>query len=186
MTMETDEQLVIRYLKGEEEALQLLIKRYLKPVYNFVYRYTARADSAEEITQDVFLSVWRNIKSFDLSRKFKTWLFAIAKNTSLNWLKKKRPLNFSQFDGEDGDNLFSESIADSSPLPDELFARADLADRLTEAMSKLSPDYRTVLLLHYHSGLTFQEIAESLDESINTIKSRHRRALVRLRELLVL
>jgi RNA polymerase sigma-70 factor (ECF subfamily) len=183
--MQTDEQLIAEYLKGNEEALRLLIERYLKPIYNFVYRYIGNPSHAEEITQDVFVSVWRNLNKFDPSKKFKTWLFAIAKNTSLNWIKKKKPMNFSQFENEDGENVLLESTADPAPLPDKLFERSDLAQKLSGAMSRLSPNYRAVLLLHYNDHMTFQEIAESLGESINTVKSRHRRALVQLSEFLI-
>ena len=184
--MQTDEQLIAEYLKGNEQALRSLIERYLRPIYNFVYRYTGEFSHAEEITQDVFVSVWRNIDRFDPDRKFKTWLFAIAKNTALNWLKKKKPVNFSKFENESGGNVLLESTADPSPLPDELFELSNLSDKLSEAMDRLSPDYRVVLLLHYNDHMTFQEIAESLSESINTVKSRHRRALIQLREFFVI
>jgi RNA polymerase sigma-70 factor, ECF subfamily len=184
--MQTDEQLIAEYLKGDEQALRLLIDRYLKPIYNFVYRYTGEPNHAEEITQDVFVNVWRNINRFDPNKRFKTWLFAIAKNTSLNWLKKKKPINFSKFENEDGDNVLLESTADPSPLPDELFERSDLSRKLSEAMDQLSPNYRAVLLLHYNDHMTFQEIAESLGGSINTVKSRHRRALIQLKGFLVI
>jgi RNA polymerase sigma-70 factor (ECF subfamily) len=184
--MQTDEQLIAEYLKGDEHALRSLIERYLRPIYNFVYRYTGEQSHAEEITQDVFVNVWRNINRFDPDKKFKTWLFAIAKNTSLNWIKKKRPINFSRFENEEGDNVFLESTADPSPLPSELFERADLSRKLSEAMGRLSPNYKAVLILHYNEHMTFQEIAESIGESINTVKSRHRRALTQLKEFLVI
>lgn len=183
--MRTDEQLVAEYLRGNEQALRLLIERYLRPIYNFVYRYTGESSNAEEITQDVFVSVWKNINRFDLNKKFKTWIFTIARNTSLNWLKKKKPINFSRFEDNNGDNIFLESTADPLPLPDELFEHVDLSQKLSKAMDNLSPDYRAVLMLHYSNSMTFQEIAESLGESINTVKSRHRRALIQLRQLLV-
>jgi len=184
--METDEQLIAKYIKGDGRALRVLIERYLRSIYNFVYRYTGDQGHAEEIVQDVFVSVWKNVDKFDPKKKFKTWLFTIAKNASLNWLKKKRPINFSKFENEDGDNVLIESTADILPLPDELFARSDLSKKLSEAMDRLTPNYKAVMVLHYNEHMTFQEIAESLGESINTVKSRHRRALIKLRGFLVI
>jgi RNA polymerase sigma-70 factor (ECF subfamily) len=182
--MQTDEQLISEYLAGNEQALRSLIGRYLKPIYNFVYRYTASVDDAGDITQDVFVNAWRNIRKFDRSRKFKPWIFTIAKNSALNWLKRKRPASFSEFEDEKGENLLTNFIEDTSPLPDELFARADLARKLSVVLGKLKPDYRLVLLLHYQNNFTFREISELLGEPLDTVKSKHRRALVMLRRLL--
>lgn len=182
--MPTDEQLIKKYLTGDDEALRQLIERYLKPVYNFVHRYVSSGGDAEDLTQEAFVNAWKNLKKFDQNKKFKTWIFSIAKNASLNWIKKKKPDLFSAFENESGENALIESIADPSPLPDELFHRAGLAEQLSAAMAKLNPDYRTVLLLRYNDHFTFREIAESLGEPLHTIKSRHRRALILLKNLL--
>ncbi len=189
MTQTTDEELIKKYLSGDEPAFRELTERYLKPIYNFVYRYTKSGDSAEDITQDVFVNVWKSIKKFDQNKKFKTWIFTIAKNTSLNWVKKKKPLLFSELSklkAEDGgrDDSFTDSILDPAPLPDEIFAKADLKNKLELAMSSLDNNYRAVLFLHYNDHFTFQEISEMLGKSINTIKSQHRRGIVLLKKVL--
>ena len=183
METRNDEKLVADYLKGDEQALRLLIERYLGPIYNFVYRYVGSED-AEDITQNVFVNIWKNIKKFDRNRKFKTWIFSIAKNASLDWLKKKKPLAFSDFQNEEGENLLAESIVDSSPLPEELFSQSDLNRKLSEVIKKLNPNYRIVLTLRYNDHFTFREIAETLGESLDTVKSRHRRALNTLKKFL--
>ena len=179
-----DDQLIADYLKGDEESLEILIKRYLKPIYSFVYRYTGSGQDAEDITQEVFVKVWRNLKKFDQQRSFKTWIFAIAKNTSIDLLKKKKAIPFSEFENEAGENMITETLADPSPLPHELLEKAGMAQMLTSAMDTLSPKYRMVLFLRYNDHFNFREIAESLGEPLNTIKSRHRRALVNLKDLL--
>ena len=183
----TDEQLVSNYLAGDEQSFRFLVERYLHSVYSFIYRYVQSDVDAEDIAQDVFVSVWKNIKSFDSDKKFKTWVFAIAKNASLNWLKKKKPVLFSRLSQKDGDGESSESsiyesIADPSPLPDALFNRSDIALRISEAIARLSAIYRTVLFMRFNNHLTFREIAESLGESLHTIKSRYRRGVVLLRK----
>ncbi len=187
----TDKQLVINYLKGDEESLETLIKRYLKPIYSFVYRYAGDEQEAEDITQDVFLKVWRNLKKFDQKKKFKTWIFSIAKNASVDFLRKsrsasggKRTIPFSDFENEKGENIFAETLADKNPLPDELFKRAGITEVISAAINQLAPKYRMVLSARYHSQSTFREIAENLNEPLNTVKSRYRRALIILRKLL--
>lgn len=172
MYKHSDEQLVVSYLKGDEESLAVLIKRYLKPIYNFVYKYAGNAQNAEDITQDVFVKMWRNLKKFKRQKNFKTWIFSIAKNTSIDFLRKKKTIPFSEFDNEEGEDL------------QELIERRDLVSGLSVAINKLSPKYREVVFLRNNNDFTFQEIAKSLGESLNTIKSRYRRALATLKKTL--
>jgi RNA polymerase sigma-70 factor, ECF subfamily len=180
----SDKQLIRHYLKGNEESLGLLIQRYLKLIYSFTYRYTGNAQDSEDATQETFVKVWRNLKKFDQNKKFKTWIFAIAKNTAIDFLKKKKAIPFSKVENEKGENIITETLADPSPLPYELLEKAGMAQVLTSAMEKLSPKYRMVLFLRYNDHFNFREIAESLEEPLNTVKSRHRRALVMLKKLL--
>lgn len=180
----TDEQLVADYLKGDKKALEVLVAHYLKPIYNFVYRFTVDTQEAEDITQEVFIKTWRNLKKFDQNRKFKTWIFAITKNSCLDWQKKKRAIPFSALDNKREELPFAETIKDSLLIPNELLERKDLAVTLNKAIESLSLKYRTVLFLRYNDHFTFREIAETLEEPINTVKSRHRRGIASLKRLL--
>lgn len=180
----TDEQLIADYLAGDREALEILIRRHLKPVYSFVCRYVGDAAETDDVTQDAFVRAWRALKKFDRTKKFKTWLFAIAKNAALDALKKKRAVPFSEFENEGGENMLAKTLADPALLPTEILERADIAKALSTALEALSPDYRMVLFLRYNDHFNFREIAESLGEPLHTIKSRHRRALVQLKKLL--
>jgi len=182
--MNSDQKLITDYLRGDEKSLEILIRRYLKPIYSFVYRYVGDEQETEDITQEVFVKMWRNLKKFDKNKKFQTWIFSIAKNASLGFLKKKKTTPFSSFENEEGENPLPEIVADSAPLPDKLFERADVEEMLNTAMKQLVPQYRIVLFLRYNDHFTFREIAETLGEPLHTVKSRHRRAIVRLKKLL--
>lgn len=180
----TDKQLIFDYLRGDENSFRDLIRRHLKSVYNFVYRLAGNAKDSEDITQEVFLKVWKNIKRYDQDRGFKTWLFTIARNTSIDWLRKKRNLVFSDFDNEEGGNAIIDELADLAPLPDEIFKKSEDKKFFDELLNKLSPVYKEVLLLRYKDQFTFEEIGEILGKPLDTVKSRNRRALIVLRELL--
>jgi len=190
----SDNKLIGGYLAGDERALELLIQRYLKPVYGFVYRYAGNAQDAEDITQEVFLRVWRNLKRFDGEKSFKTWIFSIAKNASLDFIKKKKTLAFSDFsarggsafggENEDGSNSLIDTLRDFSPLPLQLSELSEIRRVLENAKEKLLPKYSMVLSLRYNDDLTFREIAESLGEPLHTVKSRNRRALAKLLKIL--
>ncbi len=88
----TDEQLVADYLGGSEAAIELLMKRYLPLMYALGRRYTGNPDHAADIAQETFLRAWRNLRTFDRSKKLKPWIFTIGKHTALNWLKRREDL----------------------------------------------------------------------------------------------
>src|SRR4030042_2912213 len=180
----SDNKLIEEYLNGREEAFAELLKKYLGPVYNFLCRITNSKEAAEDIAQDVFLKVWKNIQRFDQNRNFKTWIFAIAKNTALDYLRKKRELPFSIFTNDEGNNKLEE-IKDEEKLPDEILEQSDLVEKLDEILQKLPPHYRAILVLHYKEDLTLHEVAEILDEPYNTIKSRHQRGLAQFRKAIL-
>jgi RNA polymerase sigma factor (sigma-70 family) len=176
----TDEDIVCIYLNGEEDALNLLIQRYIKSVYNFIYRYTKSSEVAEDITQDVFVLVWKNIKKFDTTRSFKAWLFTIARNTSLNWVKKHKPIMFSDLQTD-----VEFDIADTSiEFQEDVFDSFLLHAHVKEAVKKLPLLYQNIISMKVDTNFTFQEMSEVLGESINTIKSKHRRAIQQLRQIL--
>ncbi|OHA60974.1 MAG: hypothetical protein A2556_02115 [Candidatus Vogelbacteria bacterium RIFOXYD2_FULL_44_9] len=170
----------------EEDNLQIeaIIKAYLGPVYGFVRRLSGDAFEAEDIAQDVFLKVWKNLDRYDSKQDFKAWLFAIARNTTIDWLRKHRPMLFSSLDQPEGDGDFVDNLIDEEPLPAELFERAELAQVLSEALAQLSLDQRTVILLHVEQDLTFEAISQIAGRPLNTVKSQYRRGLITLRQIL--
>ncbi len=184
MENNNDKILVEKYLEGDEKSLEILIQNYLGPIYRFACKYAGNEKDAEDITQDAFVKMWRNLKKFDQNRNFKTWIFSIAKNTAIDFLKKKKFLPFSRFDTEDGKNIITETFADTALLPQEIFEKQEIIRGLKSMIARLFPKYQTVLSLRYNDGLTFREIAETLDEPLHTVKSRHRRALIKLKKLL--
>ena len=182
----TDEEIIVKYLDGEDDALNLLIQRYIKSIYNFVYRYAKNSQDAEDITQDVFILVWKHIKKFDGQKSFRAWIFTIARNTSLNWIKKKKPVLFSELQAifiqdndpsEDSFDIADESIVSIEEATDALIRNKHVKD----AIETLSPQYQNILSMRIDGGFTFQEIADVLDQSINTIQSDYRRALLKLK-----
>lgn len=179
-----DEQLVTNYLKGDEKSLEVLIQQYLRPIYSFICRYIGDVQEAEDITQKVFVRMWQNIRKFDRQKNFKTWIFSIAKNASIDFLKKKKDIPFSEFDTLNGENIFVNTIVDNSPLPQEVIEQNDKKETLAAVIEKLSMPYRTILYLRYNDYFKFREIAEILGEPLNTVKSRHRRALIQLKKIL--
>lgn len=180
----TDAELVALALSDDRAALEQLVKRHLTSVYQIAKFYVNNTQDAEDVAQEVFVKIWKNLERFQPQKKFTSWISEITKNTALDLLKKKRSLAFSNFEDETGVNLLTERLADDSPGPEELAHASGMAEKVRAAVARLSELYRRVVEMRDFDGLTFQEIADRTDESVNTIKSRYRRATLKLKKLL--
>jgi RNA polymerase sigma-70 factor (ECF subfamily) len=183
MNNDSDKQLIASYLSGNEKALEVLIQRYLKQIYGFIYNSVKNTSNADDLTQEVFVKAWKNIKKFKTTKNFKSWLFTIAKNTVIDFSRKKKEIPFSSFETEDGNNPIIDNLSDLELLPDKRAQKLDLKNEVALAMKNLSAKYTLILSLYYEKGLTFREISEMLGEPLNTIKSRHRRGLDMLKTM---
>jgi RNA polymerase sigma-70 factor (ECF subfamily) len=180
----TDEQLIDDYLDGNEKALATLIDRHLTNAYNFALNLVNDNQVANDITQESFIKAWKNIRGFKRGSSFQTWIFAITRNVAIDLLRKRKEVAFSAFENKEGVNMFTETLADSGLLPDELLARAEDTRFVETLLEELDPLYRDVLKLRYSSNMTFEEIGEFLKRPLHTVKSQHRRALIALRRSL--
>lgn len=178
---QTDEQLIILAQSGDDAAFDILMRRYLKPVFRFAQQYVRTTEDAEDVTQDTFLKAWKNIHKFKLGSTFKPWIFTITRNTALDVIKKKKLIPFSSMDDEENGVSFAETVEDTTPPAPELFAQREAVTTLNELMQNIHPDHRSVLILHYQDEMTFEEISNIMKKPMNTIKSWHRRALERIR-----
>jgi len=180
-----DAELIASFLSGSDQGFAILLDRHLPMVYRFVYRYLGDADDTNDVAQETFIRAWKHLKKFDQSRSFKTWILAIAKNASLDFIKKKKPILFSRIEAEGADiDEFLAPHADTPELSDAMFDRKSTAHMLEAVVGKLPLPYRVVLTLRYAEHLKFREIAQVLDEPIDTVKSKHRRGLMQLRKLM--
>ncbi|MFA6476076.1 MAG: sigma-70 family RNA polymerase sigma factor [Candidatus Paceibacterota bacterium] len=168
---------------GKELTIEDIVRDYLGLVYSFVFRLTGEREEASDMTQEVFVKVWKNLDRYNKEQNLKTWILAIARNTAIDWLRKKRPLVFSKLDheGDDGKQEFGENLADSGLLQDEIFAQKELREKLDEIINLLTFSQREVFLLHLEDSLTFEEISKLVGRPTNTVKSQYRRALIALR-----
>ena len=180
----TDEELVKVYLDGDKENFDEIVNRYLKMIYNFIYRFVGNQKTAEDITQEVFLKVWKNIKKYNLEKSFKTWIFTVAKNTAIDFLRKRKDIPMSSFDNENGGNIIEDSLTDEELRADEIYIMAENKKLIENVLTKLTAIQKEIMIMKYVSGLSLFEVAEILQMSKDTVKSHHRRALLRMKKLL--
>jgi RNA polymerase sigma-70 factor (ECF subfamily) len=176
----SDRALVEAYFEGDESVFAALVERHLSMTYKFTYRYLQNVDDTNDVVQEVFLKAWKNLARFDVERNFRTWLLTIAKNTALDFIKKKRPVLFSKIEEayDDLDAFLAPYLAPGAgDLPNEALEKQETKEHLEKMLAGLAPSSRTILSLRYVDRMKFREIAELLGEPIDTVKSKHRRAL---------
>lgn len=186
MKGENDSKLVSLYLDGNEEALKELVSRYLTPIYNFSYRLSGNKDEANDITQDTFIKIWKNLKKYKPEKKFSTWIFTIAKNTTFDWLRKRKSDLFSNIkinDNEDSDE-YEKNIPDTELLQHEIFEKDEMKRQVEEALDILSIEEKTVVILHNSEEMSFEEISLLVKKPMNTTKSQYRRSLIKMKTYL--
>ncbi len=176
---ETDEQLLARIRTGDPGALGTLYDAYGRTVFAVIYRMLASPEAAEEVTQDVFHSVWRRARDYDRGRgAFRTWLLAIARNAAIDWRRTrgKRLLREVELDA-------AAAIPEGSSVEGQVMASLR-AQRIREAVRGLPSEQRDVLALAYWGGLTQSEIADRTGTPLGTVKSRVRLGMEKLRQQL--
>ncbi|MFH1857876.1 MAG: RNA polymerase sigma factor [Candidatus Omnitrophota bacterium] len=163
--------LLIRASEGNIEAFEEIYKAASGFVYSTALRITKSTSDAEEITQDVFLKVYRNLKSFGFRSSFKTWLYRVTVNTALNTYKK-----ISQELSRRVDDDIERKEDPSSEGAREAVEQKDAEKKLASLLEVLSPEQRACILLREIEGLSYWEIAGALGININTVRSRLKRA----------
>jgi RNA polymerase sigma-70 factor (ECF subfamily) len=169
--IEVDIKLMDRVRKGDESAFEELVSRHYHSVYNLAKRFLLDASNAEDVTQEVFLRVFRAAKTYTAKAKFSTWLYTITKNLCFNELRKKRSVNILSIEDEMLPELPSVDYSPVSRLEKE-----EIRARVLDAVRALPANLRVaVLLLKYH-GLSYEEVAEILGCTVNAVKLRVHRA----------
>lgn len=186
----TDEMLMVRYQRGDAQAFAALVSRYKTPIYNFVMRHVRQPETAEDLTQEVFLRVVQNAAEFKHEARFSTWLYTIARNLSVDQLRKASHRRHPSLDQPVGNSpdarTLGDSVADGHPTASAERAAASnqMASCIVNAVDALPDDQREVFLLREIANLPFKEIADIVGVGENTVKSRMRYALERLKAAL--
>ena len=169
--MKKETEIIRRVLEGDIESFRLLLARYEKPVIRMIRNITYDTESCEDIAQEVFMTAYKKLASFDHTRSsFSTWLFTIARNKSLNELKKKKPLPISKP---------PEMSNPHNPSND--MAKKEFYDRLDKTLQALPSRQMRAFILAEFEKLPYTEIAQIEGTRIGTIKSRINRAKQKLR-----
>ena len=178
---------MIAFQQGDARAFEVLVSRHQRGIYNFVLRSVRGQGRAEELLQEVFLRVVRSKSRYQRTAKFSTWVYAIARNLCVDESRRARFRDHQSLDaerrgkdGEGGGPLVARLAAPNVPT-DEAAEAPTLRKRLAAAIDRLPEEQREVFVMRQVSGMSFREIGETLGVAENTVKSRMRYALEKLR-----
>jgi RNA polymerase sigma-70 factor (ECF subfamily) len=182
--------LVRRCVAGDPEAWQELVVAQHRRVYAICYRFTGSGTDAEDLTQEVFLKLYRNLASFDVERgSFQTWITTLARNLLVDHFRRTRLERASDsldasFSGDDDGATLGDRLADPHPSPEAHAAGMELRVRIQQGLAQLSPELREAVILRDLEDMDYKEIAQVLRIPEGTVKSRISRGRGELARLL--
>lgn len=178
----TDEEVIISVQAGEEHAYQYIIQRYQGKIFAYIMRLINHRDEAHDITQTVFLKAYKNLHSFDTERKFSSWVYRIAHNESVNWLKKKTRIKMESLENKVEQGL---QFSESTDIHESVMKKEE-AKKVRNAIDSLPEKYKEVMEMRYLQQKSYQEISDILQKPVNTIGTLINRAKKRLQDSLTL
>ncbi len=181
----SDEDLIERCRRHDSAAFSALVDRHRRMVFGCAYRMMGDEQEAEDITQDVFLRVYQALPRFRGESKFSTWLYKIVSNVCLNRLRKVKPDTVSIESNEEEQKFSPLRLADPDHTPETNLEWKQFCQRIHEMVSTLPPQYSAVVTLRHMQGMAYDEIADTLNLPLGTVKTHLFRAKERLKEILL-
>jgi RNA polymerase sigma-70 factor, ECF subfamily len=181
----TDDDTVLVRLagQGDESAFETLVRRYQRRLLGYCRRMTGASGPAEDLAQEVFVKLYLALPTIDLQRPVRAFLFRIAHNHCLDWLRKRRvptvPLAFP-----DDEDRHERDPLDPAPSPEDLVQREELGAAVDQALGRVPEVYRSVLVMRHQAELAYEEIASALGIPIGTVKARLHRGRTHLQQSL--
>lgn len=186
LTREEESRIVQKVLKGDVNAFETLVLAYEKSVYNIALRMTGNSEDASDMTQEAFIKAYNSLQSFRGDSKFSVWIYRIATNVCLDFLRSRsrKPTVSLSVEDKDGDEVELD-VADESQSPEQLLDRQMTRESVRRGLETLTPEYRQILLLREIQGLSYDEISQCLGLEVGTVKSRIFRARKKLCAFLI-
>ena len=174
----SDYELIKKINQGDKESLSILLERYQAMVYNYIRKNSKTNEDAEDLYQDIYIKIIRNLKNFKFNSQYKTWMFSIIRNKMIdNYRKKKLKLHSIDKSFKNNEGNLHDLISSEEDTPASSAVKLSEKEKLTIALNNLDPKLKEISVLKIYSSLKFKEIAEVLHMNENSVKTSFRRAL---------
>ncbi len=180
----TDQELVKKFIKGDQLGIEVLINRHKKKVFTYIVLIVKNQQLAEDIFQDTFIKVIRSLKEgkYKDNGKFVSWVIRIAHNLTIDHFRKEKQISTFSNEDYEADVFNSKKLSDATI--EDILVEKQIVQEVQLLIEELPEDQKQVILLRHYGGLSFKEIAEQTGVSINTALGRMRYALINLRKLI--
>ena len=180
-----DDTLIRRAAQKDEQAFEQLMLLHQKAVYNICYRMAGNAEDALDLSQEVFLKLWRTLEQYQFDAAFSTWLYRMTQNACIDFLRRQKRQQHASLTVSDDEAAGKElSVPDPAPLPEDRVIFNEKQEAIRTAMNDLPPDFREVLELRVVRNLPYEQIAQIMGLPVGTVKSRLARARLQLKKRL--
>lgn len=178
----TDAAVVAQVLAGDSEAFRLLVDRHTRSIYGVAYRMTGSQEDAEEIVQETFLRAYKALHKFELRSSFATWLYRIAVNRCIDFLKRKKMTDTVQIADDPAEGEREIQVAAGDPGPDRLLLSNEAKQKIDQAIGLLSPTERVAFTMRHMEGRSIEEISKTLKVRGSAAKNSIFRAVQKIRQ----
>jgi RNA polymerase sigma-70 factor, ECF subfamily len=180
----TDGELIVNAISGREDGFEELVRRYQRPITNYVYRMLNNYDASLDVTQEVFIKVYNSLARYSSDYKFSTWLYRIAHNAAIDYMRRNS-VNQTSIEAENADGTYQIQIESPNPTPEQERERSEWRTEIEAVVRCLPAVYRELILLRHSQDLSYDEIAEITNLPLGTVKNRLFRAREMMREIFV-
>lgn len=180
----TDVELIAKAISGREDGFEELVRRYQRPITNYVFRMLNNYDASLDVTQEVFIKVYNSLSRYSSEYKFSTWLYRIAHNAAIDNIRRRSP-NEQSIETENKDGAYQLQIESPNPTPEQERERSEWRTEIEAVVKCLPAVYRELILLRHAQDLSYDEIAEITNLPLGTVKNRLFRAREMMREIFI-
>ena len=175
----SDAELIVKAIGGREEGFEELVHRYQRPIVGYIYRMLGDYDASLDVSQEVFIKVYKSLEKYSSEYKFSTWLYRIAHNATIDHIRRNSQ-NLQSLETESEDGAYQMQLESSLPTPEQNQERKEWKSEIESVVKCLPSAYRQLILLRHTQELSYDEIAEVTNLPLGTVKNR----LFRAREMM--
>lgn len=188
MTNDIEHSIIKKAMKGNIDAFEKIVYLYEKKIYNIAYAMFKNEQDSYDLSQEVFIKLYKNLNSFKFDSSFGTWVHRITVNTCIDEYRKRKKKNKYSYSLDDPilteNNSIERQLEDKAMTPEEQILQIEYINDLRDAIFSLKEDHKTIIILKDMQGLTYEEISKVLDCSVGTVKSRISRARDALKKII--
>jgi RNA polymerase sigma-70 factor (ECF subfamily) len=180
----SDVELIAGAIKGRESGFEELVRRYQRPIVAYVYRMLSDYEASLDVTQEVFIKVYNSLDKYSSEYKFSTWLYRIAHNAAIDWMRRNSA-NLQSLETETADGTYQIQLESPALSPEQERERSEWRSEIDAVVKCLPTVYRELIVLRHSKDLSYDEIAEVTNLPLGTVKNRLFRAREMMRDMLI-